>query len=217
MADRPTEPPVEELWLTTADGNRLEAELAVPDEPWAAALLCHPHPQQGGSMRSMVTSHLFSTLPALGLVSLRFNFRGVGRSEGTHDRGVGERHDVVAGLDALHPIVEGLPLMLVGWSFGADTSLTIDDDRHDGWCAIAPPLRIHDPDKMVAATDPRPKVLVIGENDQFRTPGQAEPVVASWPHCRVVAVGGADHFFGGRLADTAAAVIGLGRHLSPQD
>src|SRR5436309_8796531 len=132
---------LERVTLKTSDGLALEGELAVPDEPWGAAVLAHPHPQYGGSMRSIVIGALFAALPENGVAALRFNFRGVEGSEGSFDDGRGERHDIVAALDVLHPITEALPLVLAGWSFGADTSLDVVDQRVTAWFAVAPPLR----------------------------------------------------------------------------
>src|SRR5205807_6967937 len=105
----------EPIRLKTADGLVLEGELAVPDEPWAAAVLAHPHPQFGGNMRSIVIGALFAALPSAGVAALRFNFRGVESSGGSFDDGRSERLDVVAAVDLLHPITEGLPLLLAGW------------------------------------------------------------------------------------------------------
>ena len=184
--------------LHTADGLTLEGELRVPDDVRAAVVLAHPHPLYGGNMRSIVIGALFEGLPEAGVAALRFNFRGVGGSEGTHDEGRGERLDVVAALDALVEVVGGreLPLVLGGWSFGADTSLAVDDERHAGWFAVAPPLR--HTDDVAAASDPRPKLLAVPERDQFRSPESAREVVASWMNAEVQVVPGADHFLVGR-------------------
>ena len=189
---------IEPVQLHTADGLTLEGELQVPDGARAAAVLAHPHPLHGGNMRSIVIGALFAGLPAAGMAALRFNFRGVGASEGTHDEGRGERLDVVAALDALAEIAgaPGLPLVLAGWSFGADTSLAVDDERHAGWFAVAPPLR-HTGD-VAAASDPRPTLLAVPERDQFRSPESAREVVASWTNTRIHVVPGADHFLVGR-------------------
>jgi uncharacterized protein len=189
---------IEPVQLHTADGLTLEGELQVPDGVRAAAVLAHPHPLHGGNMRSIVIGALFAGLPAAGVAALRFNFRGVGASEGTHDEGRGERLDVVAALDELAEIVgaPGLPLVLAGWSFGADTSLAVDDERHAGWFAVAPPLR--HTDDVAAASDPRPKLLAVPERDQFRSPESAREVVASWTNTQIHVVPGADHFLVGR-------------------
>src|SRR4029077_5212662 len=105
-------------------------------------------------MRSIVIGALFAALPENGVAALRFNFRGVEGSEGSFDDGRGERHDIVAALDVLHPITEGLPLVLAGWCVGAHASLDVVDERFTAWFAVAPPLR-HNGD-YAAANDPRP-------------------------------------------------------------
>jgi len=191
----------EPVRLKTSDGLTLEGELAVPDDARAAAVLAHPHPQFGGNMRSIVIGALFEALPAAGVAALRFNFRGVEGSEGSYDDGHAERNDIVAAVDLLHPITEGLPLLLAGWSFGADTSLAVDDERATAWFAVAPPLRR--PDELVAAHDTRPKLLAIPEHDQFRSPDSAAPIVRDWDNTETRIVRGADHFLVGRT-DKAA-------------
>jgi alpha/beta superfamily hydrolase len=200
---------IEPIALATSDGLRLEAELAVPDDPWSAAVLLHPHPQYGGNMRSIVPGTLFERLPAEGVACLRFNFRGVEGSEGTHGDGVAERLDVVAAIDALSPITEGWPLVLAGWSFGADTSLAVGDERVAGWCAVAAPLRVVKVDDMVAAGDLRPKVLAVPEHDQFRPPESAREVTADWKNTKLVVVPGADHFLVGRVDRVPPLVLDL--------
>ena len=202
----------EPLTLRTADGLSLVAELRVPDGPagdgpWAAAVLAHPHPEHGGNMRSIVPGALFDALPAQGVACLRFNFRGVGGSEGTFGEGRAERADVVAALDALASITEGLPLVVAGWSFGADTALAVGDERLAGWCAVAPPLRFGKVDEMVAAHDPRPKLLVVPQHDQFRNPESAAAVVADWANTRIEVVAGSDHFFIGRIERVPPLVL----------
>ena len=187
---------IETVQLRTTDGLTLEGELQVPDVAHAAVVLAHPHPLHGGNMRSIVIGALFAGLPAAGVAVLRFNFRGVGASGGTHDGGRGERLDVVAALDVLEGLGRERPLVLGGWSFGADTSLGVDDARHAGWFAVAPPLR-HTED-VAAASDPRPTLLAVPERDQFRSPESAREVVASWTNTEVIVVPGADHFLVGR-------------------
>jgi alpha/beta superfamily hydrolase len=189
----------EPLVLKTSDGLALQAELRVPDEPWAAAVLAHPHPQHGGNMRSIVPGALFDALPPAGVAALRFNFRGVGGSEGSFGEGAAERLDVVAAIDELAGITEGLPLLVAGWSFGADTSLAVGDERISGWFCAAPPLRFGKVEDMVARYDERPKLLAVPQYDQYRPPDSAREVVADWVNTRVEVVPGADHFFVGRI------------------
>jgi alpha/beta superfamily hydrolase len=194
----PVAVPTDVQLLRAADGVGLEAESRVPTAPVGAAVLAHPHPQHGGSMRSLVTSELFHSLPERGVAVIRFNFRGVERSEGRYDDGHGEQLDVLAALDTLDGLVGGVPLILAGWSFGADISLSIVDERLAGWCAVAPPLRILRADELLAAHDPRPKRLVVPENDQFRPPDSARAFVEGWTNTEVDVIAGGDHFLAGR-------------------
>jgi alpha/beta superfamily hydrolase len=184
---------------TTADGLRLEAEWAGPDQPQAVAVLCHPHPAFGGTMRSIVISALFEALPEHNIACLRFNFRGVENSQGEYDEGRSEAQDVVAAIDTAAATYPGLPLTLVGWSFGADMALTVPDERTRAWIAIAPPLRFRPAtDYDIVGADARPKLLLLAEHDEFRAPAEIEAEVAAWQETRVEVIAGASHFFVGR-------------------
>jgi alpha/beta superfamily hydrolase len=193
---------IEAVTLRTADGLELEAERARPPASGpparAAVVLAHPQPQQGGSMRSLVTSELFAALPARGLTVLRFNFRGVGASGGDHGGGTAEHADVVAAIDAVATGGPDGPLVLAGWSFGADVSLTVVDERLAGWFLVAPPLRTVPVEAFVAASDPRPKRFTIPERDQFRPPDAVREITAGWLDSEIRVVPGADHFLVGR-------------------
>lgn len=212
MADDIT-PTADPVALTTADGLTLEGELARPADPAAAVLLAHPHPQHGGSMRSLVTSELFGLLPAgtvgPGLAALRFNFRGVDGSEGTYGGGRDEAADIVAALDALTERVPGRPVIVAGWSFGADVSLSVVDARITAWCPIAPPLRILPADALLAAHDPRPKRLLVPERDQFDPPDTARRRTEGWAATTIEVIAGADHFCVGRTREVAERVAAM--------
>jgi uncharacterized protein len=192
-------PAVERTTCTTADGLALEAELSTADgTPRAAAVLCHPHPQAGGTMRSIVISALFDALPRAGVTCLRFNFRGVEGSDGVHDEGRGEQLDVQAAIAELDATVDpAFPFVLVGWSFGADLALATVVDRIAGWLAIAPPLRMV-PDFSAVAADPRPKLLALAEHDEFREPASVIDATREWVSTDIEVIGGASHFFVGR-------------------
>jgi alpha/beta superfamily hydrolase len=189
---------VETRTLVTDDGVRLEAELALAEGARAGAVLCHPHPQFGGTMRSMVTSALFEALPGSGVTTLRFNFRGVEASEGSYDGGNLERVDVEAAIGALAPsLPAGVPLVLVGWSFGADMALSVRAPRVNAWVGIAPPLRfVHDLAGL--EDDTRPKLVLLAQHDEFRPAAEVEAVAARWANTDVHVIGGASHFFVGR-------------------
>jgi len=211
------------LTLTTDDGIELEAEVRLPapgaggaDAVQGAVVLAHPHPMQGGSMASLVTSELFRLLPQRGLATLRFNFRGVGRSGGEHGHGRTEAHDVTAALATLEELWPHRPLVLSGWSFGADVSLSLTDPRIDGWAAIAPPLRVLPVEELAAAAgaDPRPKLLIVPEHDEFRPPEPAREATAGWTNTTIEVVPGADHFLVGRTEKAARLVAAFVASLS---
>lgn len=203
------------LTLHTSDGIALEAEVRLPDpdavveEPvTGAVVLAHPHPLQGGSMTSLVSSELFRLLPLRGIGVVRFNFRGVGKSEGQHGDGRAESLDITAAIDALIPLWPQHPLVLCGWSFGADVSLSMTDDRLEGWVGIAPPLRILPREEISAAAgaDSRPKLLIIPEHDQFLVPEAAAEATKDWANTRLETIKGGDHFLVGRT-DKAARLV----------
>jgi hypothetical protein len=201
---------VEALTLTTADAVSIEAEVSGPgagDRLRAGMVLCHPHPRYGGTMRSLVVSALFGALPDHGVECLRFNFRGVEGSGGQHEDGDGERLDAVAAIDALATrLPTGVPLVLGGWSFGADVALSVQDPRVAAWFAIAGPLRtVHDLD--LTAVDPRPKILALAEHDEVRAPSEVEADVASWTNTTVHVIRGASHFFVGATDKLVALAL----------
>jgi len=164
-------------------------------------------------MRSLVTSELFRSLPDAGLVVMRFNFRGVEGSGGEHTGGAEEHLDVEAAVGAVAGLVPDLPLVLSGWSFGADVALTVVDPRLAAWFLVAPPLRVVPLDEMGAARDARPKRLAIGERDPFRPPASAAELTASWVNTEIVTVAGADHFFAGTTAKLTELLVDLARRL----
>jgi len=203
------------ITTTTSDGVSLVAELTTPDDPVAAAVLCHPHPRYGGNMHATLVAVLFDVLPEAGIACLRFNFRGAGGSTGTFDGGQGERLDVTAAASSLADGVPGVPLWLVGWSFGADVALASDAPGVSGWIAVAPPLSIVEPTEMVAPAQARPTVLLVPEHDMFRSPASAAEEVARWPVAPELEVlPGADHFLGGHAYEAAWRVrdhiLGIG-------
>lgn len=103
----------------------LEAELGGPDEGNVRALsvICHPHPVYGGALTNKVVHTLARSAQASGYAALRFNFRGVGKSSGQYDHGVGELEDARAAAEWLRSQYPGLPLVIQGFSFGAFISL----------------------------------------------------------------------------------------------
>ncbi len=210
----------ETLALTTVDGIALRADLAVPADHWAAVVLTHPHPLYGGDRHALVTDALFRALPPAGVATLRFDFRGAGDSEGEHDGGHGERLDVAAAIEALAPLAEAtrpaghVPLVVCGYSFGADVALCVTDPRLDAWVLVAPPLAAVPLGDMTAAGDHRPKLLVVPEHDQFRSPAAAAAATAAWRATSIITIPMGDHFLAGRTAAVAETIVGFLRSLA---
>jgi uncharacterized protein len=182
--------------------GRLEAILMQPEStPAAAAVVCHAHPLHGGIMHFKVVFRAAKALQSAGLAVLRFNFRGVGRSEGAHDHGSGEQEDARAALSEMQGRFPGLPLVLGGFSFGSAMALRVAarDARVRAVFALGYPLARPGDTAPLEAVRP-PRLFVQGENDPFGS-GEAlralvEPLA---PPREIVVIPGADHFFGGHL------------------
>src|SRR5437899_11311565 len=141
----------------------LEARLSAPPSPGGGIVICHPHPLYGGDMDNPVVVRIQEVCAELGLATLRFNFRGVGGSTGSHANGVGEQDDAVAALDMLAKLVSDRALAIAGSSFGARVSARVAgrDTRLARDALIAPPPKMCDfasldacrlPTRMVAGT-----------------------------------------------------------------
>lgn len=203
------------LTLTTADGLRLVAELALPvDRPATATLIClHPLPTHGGSMDSHLLRKMAWRLPALaGMAVLRFNTRGTaseeGRSEGQFDGGESERYDLAAAVE--YAEFGDLPNpWLVGWSFGTDLILRHGTDPAvRGAVLMAPPLRFStDADLDAWARFGRPVTAIVPEFDDYLRPDEARRRFARIPQASVVAIEGAHHLFVGRTEEALDALV----------
>lgn len=191
------------LTLHTADGLRLQAELALPPggRPPVGTVIClHPLPTHGGSLDSHVFRKAAWRLPALAEIAvLRFNSRGTGGSEGHFDDGVGERFDLAAALDAVEN-ADLPPPWLIGWSFGTELVLRYGpaDPSVVGGILLSPPLiRAGDADLDRWAASGRPLVALVPEYDDYLRPVQAAARFARVPQAEVVAVAGARHLWVG--------------------
>ncbi|HTY49662.1 MAG TPA: alpha/beta fold hydrolase [Steroidobacteraceae bacterium] len=178
----------------------------VPAPSPAFGVICHPHPLFGGTLENKVVHTLARTLNELGMPTVRFNFRGVGASSGSHAEGAGETDDALAVIAWARARWPGAGLWLAGFSFGAAVALRA--------CAAADPLRLiavaPAVDRIdIGAPAPRcPWAMVLGDADEVVSPqamldfaGRVSPP----PRLHVLA--GAGHFFHGRLADLRAAVL----------
>lgn len=187
----------------------LEALLRLPPHPAGAAVVAHPHPQFGGTMHTKVVHRAAKLLAdRFHLASLRFNFRGVGASEGAYDEGRGETADLVAAVRFLRERHPDGPLVLAGFSFGslcaARAATVVDPDilllvgvPFDRW-----------PEEETRAIEGRNVVWVQGEEDQFG-PGHFAIETAARHGFQVAVVPRSDHFFTGRLDGFEKAASGL--------
>ena len=176
------------------------------------ALMMHPHPQHGGTMNNRVTYQLFHIFAKRDFSVLRFNFRGVGRSQGRYDDGQGELSDAAAALDWLQANNPDAPQCWVGgYSFGAWIGMQLLMRRPEisGFISVAPPANIYDFGFL--APCPTSGLILQGDQDEIAS----EPAVAALAnrlaHQRGIAVEykvirGATHFFHDEMEDMAKAI-----------
>jgi len=199
--------------------GRIEAllNLGRQDAPYAA-VVCHPHPLFGGTMHNKVVYHAMKTFQGFGLPVLRFNFRGAGLSEGTHDNGHGERDDLRAALDWMQQEYSR-PILFAGFSFGSSVGLRVCcgdppvsgkiSGKVSGMAALGLPVSAGGREYHYTFLSgcSQPKLFISGTNDQYGPRAAIEAVVASAaPPAKLVLVEGADHFFAGKLEQMQLAL-----------
>ena len=199
----------EQLVLDGPEGD-LEALLEIPvdaDAPTAVAVVCHPHPLEQGTMHNKVAHMLARSFVQLGAPALRFNFRGVGGSDGKFADAVGEVDDTLAALDYMRKRWPDAKLWLGGFSFGSQVSLAAALERQVDWLVtVAPPIRRIDLDNFQ-----RPDcdwLVVQGEADELFDAADVRdwlealdnpPAMEFFPET--------SHFFHGKLTKLRDAVI----------
>lgn len=166
-----------------------------------AVVICHPHPLYGGTMNNNVTQALAKGLLERDFVCLRFNFRGVGRSQGVYGEGQDEIEDVLAALDYLERLEDVDPTRIVaaGYSFGCWVGLraAAGDSRPTRLIGISPPVDEYDFGFLLG--EKRPKLLIAGDRDFVCSPRKFKELLDAIPEPRVgVTLEGADHFHFGR-------------------
>jgi alpha/beta superfamily hydrolase len=188
----------------------LEGLLEIPaayDGEWAA-VICHPHPLYGGTMRHKVPDRMAAALRTCGAAVLRFNFRGVGRSTGEHDGGAGEEEDLGAAWTFIRQRTNATRLILGGFSFGA-------------WVALKTAERLSGLQYLLAAGCPVelydfsfirririPLLLVQGDRDDYGCPaGMRTLVRLADGRASLVIIEGADHTFTRRLTRLTRAIV----------
>jgi uncharacterized protein len=191
--------------------GRLEALLEEPEDrdPRMAALVCHPHPLYGGTMHNKVVYRMARGLRRAGLVVLRFNFRGVGTSEGEHGQLTGEIEDARAALGWLRSRYPELPFALAGFSFGSRviTHLGCSVEPAAFLMAVGFPTEFGDVGYL--DTCGVPKIFVQSTHDQYGPRADLESAFTRFAEPkRLIWIESADHFFAGGLEELEEAVAG---------
>lgn len=190
----------------------LEAVLKEPDEaPRGAAVVCHPHPVYGGTMHTKAVYRAAQGLIEAGLVVLRFNFRGVGVSTGSHDEGIGERDDLHDAMDWLESRYPLLPMVIGGFSFGSMVGLSVgaEDPRAVALLGLGLPVEKAEYDYSYLADVDKPILVVQGEDDEFGSGAAVARVLKPMgPHITLVRVPGSDHYFTEQLDELKETVRG---------
>ena len=197
-------------------GLSLEGILAVPEGtgPFPAVIVCHPHPLYGGSMDNNVVYSLCETLAQASLVSFKFNFRGVGGSQGESGQGIGEREDVEAAITFISTVkeVDSKRIGLAGYSAGAGFAFPVgfNDARIKALAAISPPLPMFKFDFLKGCL--KPKLLISGSRDSFIPTDEFLEFCQTLPEPKEYeSIEGADHFWWGYESALAAKVVAFFR------
>ncbi|MGF1606506.1 MAG: alpha/beta hydrolase [Rhodothalassiaceae bacterium] len=196
-----------EIIFNGPDG-RLEGRYAPGASPTSpVGLVLHPHPQYGGTMNNKVVYHLYSIFAERGFATLRFNFRGVGRSQGSFDNGVGELSDAASALDWLqtyNPNANGA--WIAGFSFGAWIAMQLLMRRPEvrGFLSVAPPANMYD--FSFLAPCPSSGLIIHGDKDEIVPADSVTKLVEKLRQQKQITVeqqtmAGAGHFFEGQLDD----------------
>lgn len=175
--------------------GRLEATLRVPDgEPRGIAVVAHPLPTHGGTMRNPLVASIARACADRRLYALRFNFRGTEGSDGEFSGGREEVADVAAAVVEAEQVAAGTPLLVAGFSFGALMVLRwlAQGGKPAAYALLGLPLRSVSLAEQKAPPVPDGAFIVQGERDQF---GTAAELRAALPRARIVEIGGVDHFF----------------------
>lgn len=201
-------PPRSQKTTLAGPAGSLEAILEVPEdtEPLGAVVVCHPHPQYGGTMHNKVAHTLARSFVRLGYAALRFNFRGTEGSEGEYDEGHGELDDARAALAWMRDEFADCPQWLAGFSFGAAIALRAAIvEPVDGLITVAPAVS-----RFAGGLDQQPQcpwLVVQGDEDELVDVDET----INWfndlqPGPELTVVPGAEHFFHGRLVDLRTIV-----------
>ncbi len=200
---------IESLFIDGPAG-KLEAVLEEPEDlaPLEAVLVCHPHPQHGGTMHNKVVYRIARAMRRAGAVVLRFNYRGVNLSEGKYDRGIGELEDARAALEVLRGRYPDLPFSLAGFSFGSRIILKLGCEIGGArqLLAVGFPAGMSGSEGLGQCDIPR--VFILSTHDEFCAVPAMEAYFATIPEPKqLIWVEAQDHFFAGALDKLEETVL----------
>lgn len=191
----------ENFHLKTEDGLALEAVFDGAGDPKAILVFCHPHPQMGGTMNAPLLLAVRDHMIQLGWGVLRFNFRGIGHSEGTAGIGIEERKDATAAVEEAKRRYPDLPVAIAGWSFGAAVAIHVASGRDDLVACLAIAPAVKEKPGITAGLPPAgeiqmplPTHFIVGINDDLVEPAACEEWAAS-SGATCLVMKGANHFF----------------------
>ncbi|MGH8125385.1 MAG: alpha/beta hydrolase [Rhodanobacteraceae bacterium] len=202
-------PDTSATFALSGPAGTLEVATAVPESGHARAgtvVICHPNPQQGGTMRNKVVTMLERSLRESGLATVRFNFRGVGASVGAFDNGDGESGDLVAVTQWVRDVQRADALWLAGFSFGSYIALRCARSLGaNALITVAPPVDRYEFAELAMPTSPW--LVVQGEEDEVVDPQRVFDWVATLdPAPTLVRMPTTGHFFHRRLMDLRGVV-----------
>jgi uncharacterized protein len=176
---------------------QLEANIREPESPArGAAVVCHPHPVYGGTMDNRIVYRAAKAAAVAGFAALRFNFRGTGQSTGQFDQGIGEKEDATAALRWLEGKYPGIPMALIGYSFGAWVGLQVahSDPAVGAMVGLGLPLNLYDLEFLTRSR--KPALYIVGTGDEFCSQENLDRFERRLPSSATVRrVENADHFF----------------------
>lgn len=190
-----------------ASVGQLEAILKEPQgKAKGIALVCHPHPLGGGTMHNKVVFRVAAGLVDAGLITLRFNFRGVGASDGEHD-GKAETQDVRDALDYLAETYPNQEITLAGFSFGTrmGSEVAMNDERVVRLISIGTPVDKYDDFDYLEDLH-KPILFVHGDSDEFGALENVQKLIAKVPNAELVYFENCGHFFDAHLNELREAV-----------
>ena len=201
-------PRAERLFIDGPAG-RLQAIFELPAEqtPLGSVVVCHPHPQHGGTMHNKVAHTLARAFVRMGFAALRFNFRGTEESEGVYDAGDGELADALAAIEWMHARFPEKALWVAGFSFGAAIAVKAAVAIEvDGLISVAPAIS-----RFASGLDTQPTcpwLIVQGDQDELVDVDETVTWVDGLePGPELLIIPDGEHFFHGRLVELREAVM----------